>query len=133
LKNSIKYSLNTIFNIQASLNRWRSNFRLEINGTDGYGVVEGRGRSYGPQSYRIGKRWGWQTGLNQADSEELLISSDPSNDSFMQETAMLLGIDIQGFDLKYDQLNVCNHIQAQRTMNLLDACRKSLNLPTSVS
>lgn len=129
----MKDSLGTIFNVQASLNRWRSNFRLEINGVDGYGVVEGRGRSYGPQSYRVGKRWGWQSGLNQADSEELLIDSEPSNDSFLHETATLLGIPLPGLELESDQLNVCNQMQAQQAMSLLDSCRKSLNLPIQVA
>ena len=124
----MKDSIGSIFNIQASLNRWRSNFRLEINGVDGYGVVEGRGRSYGPQSYKVGKRWGWQSGLNQADSEELLIDSDPSNDSFLYETAMLLGVSIPGLEIKNVQLNVCNQLQAVRAMSLLDACQKSLTL-----
>jgi len=128
----MKDSGGTIFNIQASLNRWRSNFRLEINGVDGYGVVEGRGRSYGPQSYRTGKRWGWQSGLNQAESEELLIASDSSNDSFFYETAMLLEVALPGFENQNDRLNVCNQIQAQQAMSLLDDCRRSLNLPTIV-
>jgi predicted dehydrogenase len=128
----MKDSLGTVFNIQASLNRWRSNFRLEINGVDGYGIVEGRGRSYGPQSYRVGKRWGWQSGLNQADSEEVLIDSDPSNDSFLHQTAMLLSISLPGFELESNQLNICNEIRAGQVMSLLDACRKSLNLPIIV-
>ena len=126
-------SMDTIFNVQASLNRWRSNFRLEINGVDGYGVVEGRGRSYGHQSYKVGQRWGWQSGLNQADSEELLIDSDPSNDSFLHETAMLLGVALPGLELQSNQLDVCNQMQAERAMSLLDACRKSLNLPSEIA
>jgi predicted dehydrogenase len=126
-------SLGTIFNIQASLNRWRSSFRLEINGVDGYGVVEGRGRSYGPQSYKVGKRWGWQSGSNQADSEELLIDSDPSNDSFFFETAMLLGIDLPGLGPQNGRLNVCDELQALKAMSLLDTCRKSLNLPSEIA
>jgi predicted dehydrogenase len=125
----MKDSSGAIFNIQASLNRWRSNFRIEINGVDGYGIVEGRGRSYGPQSYRVGKRWGWQSGLNQVDSEEVLIDSDSSNNSFLHETAMLLGIPLPGLELESDHLNVCNEIQAGQAMSLLDACRKSLSLP----
>jgi len=129
----MKDSLGTIFNMQASLNRWRSTFRLEINGVDGYGLVEGRGRSYGPQSYKVGKRWGWQYGLNQADSEELLIDSDPSNDSFLHETATLLGISLPGLELQSDRLNVCNQMQAQQAMSLLDTCRKILNLPIEMS
>lgn len=128
----MKDSMGTIFNMQASLNRWRSNFRLEINGVDGYGVVEGRGRSYGPQSYRVGKRWGWTSGSNQADSEELLIESDVSNDSFLHETAALLGLHLPGLEIQCDRLNVCNHTQAQQAMNLLDACRKKLNLAIEI-
>jgi predicted dehydrogenase len=125
----MKDSLGTIFNIQTSLNRWRSNFRLEINGVDGYGVVEGRGRSYGPQSYKVGKRWGWQSGVNQADTEELIIDSNLSNDSFFHETAMLLGITLPELEFQNNKLNVCNQIQAQQAMSLLDASRKILNLP----
>jgi len=126
-------SLGTIFNIQASLNRWRSNFRLEINGVDGYGVVEGRGKSYGSQSYKVGKRWAWQTGHIQADTEELIIASDPSNDSFLHETATLLGIALPGVECEYEQLSVCDEMQAKRAMNLLDECRKSLNLPIEIA
>jgi len=58
-----------IFNIQVSLNRWRSSFKLEVNGVNGYGIVEGRGKSYGPQSYRVGKRWAWLDGRKQSDTE----------------------------------------------------------------
>ena len=48
------------FNLQISVVRWRSTFRMEIHGTEGYGIVTGRGRSYGRQVYVRGKRWGWQ-------------------------------------------------------------------------
>ena len=37
-------------------------------GTEGYGIIEGRGRSYGPQKYIKGERWGWtksQVNVNQ--------------------------------------------------------------------
>lgn len=74
----------TIFNTQISLNRWRSTFKIEVNGTEGYGVVEGRGKSYGPQSYRTGTRWGWQSGKSQAQSEILMVDKDPCEDSFLQ-------------------------------------------------
>jgi predicted dehydrogenase len=78
-----------IYNIQSSKVRWRNNFRIEVNGTDGYGIVEGRGRNYGPQTYRRGKRWGWQSGLTQKDSEELVMSYDAEG-SFLEETRAVL-------------------------------------------
>jgi len=119
----------TIFNIQASLNRWRSNFRLEINGAEGYGVVEGRGRSYGPQSYRVGKRWGWQAGVSQAESEVNIIDRDIAVDSFYRETASLLGIDIvvKAFE-RSPSLEICNKSNAIAVMHLLDRCQRYLGI-----
>ena len=81
---------NTIFNIQTSLNRWRSNFRLEVNGTKGYGVVSGRGRSYGTQSYKTGKRWGWQSGVSQVESETYHLKDHEAEDSFYECMVALL-------------------------------------------
>ena len=65
-----------VINLQVSVVRWRSTFRLEIQGTEGYGIVIGRGRSYGPQEYIRGKRWGWQNASTQADSEDHVLTSD---------------------------------------------------------
>ena len=42
-----------------SITEWKSLFRLEVFGTDGYMILEGRSRSYGPQTVRFGKRWFW--------------------------------------------------------------------------
>jgi predicted dehydrogenase len=106
----------TIFNSQVSLNRWRSTFKLEINGTEGYGVVENRGRSYGPQSYRIGKRWGWLSGCTQSESEELIIDNNDCSDSFIKETASVL--QILG---KYNSLSTaCTYQEARNIMSLYD-------------
>ena len=81
---------NTIYNISVSLNKWKSTFRLEINGSEGYGIVEGRGRSYGDQKYTRGKRWGWLNGKTQKDSEEILVSNYNGDDSFILETERIL-------------------------------------------
>ena len=35
------------------------------------GVVTGRNRSYGPQQYIVGPRWGWQNAPSQLASEKL--------------------------------------------------------------
>ena len=80
---------NVIFNIQSSVNRWRNTFRIEVNGVDGYGIVEGRNRHYGNQTYRRGKRWGWQDGQSQKESEELVVDYD-GEDSFLEETRAVL-------------------------------------------
>ena len=78
-----------IYNIQSSVNRWRNTFRIEVNGTEGYGIVEGRNRHYGNQTYRRGKRYGWQSGKSQRESEELIIDYD-GEDSFLEETHEVL-------------------------------------------
>ncbi len=106
----------TIFNLDISLVRWRSTFRLEINGVDGYAIVEGRGRSYGPQTYRRGKRWGWQDGVSQAESEEVVVDSDVCSDSFVRETALVLGM---GGPIMAPSLQPADHMQARRVMDLL--------------
>lgn len=111
---------NTIFNTQISLNRWRSTFKIEVNGTEGYGIVEGRGRSYGNQSYRRGVRWGWQSGKSQIDSEDIIIENDNCQDSFLKETISVLGSNIQQY---YSPSFSCNHIEALQVMTLLNKCR----------
>ena len=63
---------------------WKSTFTIKVLGTEGYGVINGRGRSYGPQTYIRGKRWGWETAENQKASEELVLTSN-CEDSFTNE------------------------------------------------
>lgn len=119
----------TIFNVQLSLNRWRSTFRLEINGTDGYGVVEGRGRSYGPQTYRVGRRWGWHNGVSQAESEIIVVDRDPANDSFLRETAIVLGLPLGPSAAENGKgLPACSHEDARRVMVLREQIQKVLKV-----
>lgn len=106
----------TIYNTQVSFDRWRSNFRLEINGTEGYGVVEGRGRSFGPQSYKTGVRWGWAIGKNQIDTETLVINKNACTNSFMKETAAILSAS----DGRLTQ--ACSFEGARDVMTLLEQC-----------
>jgi len=80
----------TIYNFYISLNKWRSTFRIEINGINGYGVVEGRGRSYGNQKYIRGSRWGWSKSISQAESEIVILDSYKADDSFISETRNVL-------------------------------------------
>lgn len=115
---------NTIFNVQVSLNRWRSTFRLEINGTEGYGIIEGRGKSYGPQSYRFGRRWGWQSGKSQADSEEWIVKNMINDLSFLKETQFLLGMMPVNLD---DYIWPSDHSQTLKVMQLLEKCKNKEN------
>lgn len=110
-----------VFNLQVSIVRWRSVFRLEIHGREGYGVVRGRGRSYGPQRYIRGARWAWQKGGTQADSEELVCESDAAN-TFRDELRALLAAE-SGL------LGPCPASEALEVMALLDRCRAALGLP----
>jgi len=82
-----------LINLDLSVVRWRSTFKIEVNGTDGYGVVSGRGRSYGPMRYTRGKRWGWKSGGTQETSEERVLESN-CEDSFYAELRELFRSDL---------------------------------------
>jgi predicted dehydrogenase len=77
--------------MEVSVVRWRSHFEIFALGSEGYGYVTGRGRSYGRQSYRRGRRWGWQSAKDQVSSEELVLE-DACEDSFAEELAACLGL-----------------------------------------
>lgn len=110
-----------IFNLQVSIVRWRSTFKFEINGTEGYGIVEGRGRSYGAQTYTFGKRWGWLEGISQRESENLVLKSDGDNVFYNEIKALLFNNNNAG-------INVCNSKEAIKNMELLEETRKALGV-----
>ena len=82
-------STSPVYDVKVSIVRWRSLFRLEVHGLEGYGIVEGRGRSYGPQRYLRGPRWGWQNHKSQMEAEELVVETD-GTDVFIEEMRTLL-------------------------------------------
>jgi predicted dehydrogenase len=110
-----------VVNLQTSIVRWRSIFRLELHGDEGYGIVEGRGRSYGAQSYRIGRRWGWQTAPSQRESEQLVLETS-GDDVFERELEALL------FGTRDAIVGPCDGDQALAAMLLLDECRTHLGM-----
>jgi predicted dehydrogenase len=111
---------NMLINMQVSIVRWRSKFEIEINGVDGYGVVEGRGRSYGPQSYRRGQRWGWRDAKDQKSSEEEVCVSD-CQESFRDELrAVLLPPKCT------DMLHPCSAKEALNAMRTYEECLRIL-------
>ncbi len=105
-------------NMQISIVKWRSTFRIEVNGEDGYGIVDGRNRSYGKQTYITGKRWGWQNAKSQKDSEVLVCESD-GEDVFYKETKALL------FPVKDDIIKPCNLYEGVANMELLEESYKN--------
>jgi predicted dehydrogenase len=109
----------SLINLQLSVVKWRSTFRIEINGDEGYGIVEGRGRSYGRQTYLRGKKWGWLSGGGQRESEEIVVETEGDNVFQKEIEALLYG------DPK-DLIRPCNGSEALMSMELLEECRKSL-------
>lgn len=116
---TLMQSGSSIVNLQLSVTRWRSTFRIEINGDEGYGIVEGRGRSYGKQRYIRGKRWGWQSGKPQKETEELVVETDGDR-VFQNELNALL------FGSPAGAIGPCNGKEAVASMKLLESCRKKL-------
>jgi 1,5-anhydro-D-fructose reductase (1,5-anhydro-D-mannitol-forming) len=109
-----------VVNLSVSIVRWRSTFRVEVFGQDGYGIVEGRDRSYGPQTYRRGRRWAWRNGLPQRETETLVCRSDGA-DVFERELRALL---VPGEDAP---LPPSSAESALATMALIDACQRVVN------
>lgn len=109
--------------IRLSLVAWRSTFLMRINGTDAYGIVTGRNRSYGKQQYIVGRRWGWLDAPTQAASEQLEVIDD-GLDVFKRETEALLFAD----QTRTDGPRVARAEEALEVMRLLDQIRAALGL-----
>jgi predicted dehydrogenase len=84
---------NIPFQFTSSIVSWRTRFRIEVIGVDGYVIVNGRGRSEGPQTIVSGKRWGWQSGISQTESEQMVTCMRKDN-SIEIETQAWLNRDI---------------------------------------
>lgn len=116
-----KDSSNTIYNFNISLNRWRSEFKIQVNGTDGYGIVSGRGRSYGNQKYVTGKRWGWSDSKTQSESEELVVDNYAANDSFLVETELILFKDNDHLESDLNNIKTANHLDNKNCLEFIDS------------
>ena len=111
-------------NAHISIVHWRSEFRMAIHGTEGYGIVTGRNRSYGRQKYVTGPRWGWQSAANQAASEKTEVDSD-GTDVFADEMEALL---FCSGDSDSDWPRPATSREAMHVMELLDDIRQRLGL-----
>lgn len=108
-------------NVQVSIVRWRSTFGIRINGTDGYGLVEGRNQSYGAQTYVRGRRWAWRSGLNQRDTEEL-VTRDANDDVFAKELEAVV------FPEPRAPIAACTAEEGLATMRLYEASVRSMSM-----
>jgi predicted dehydrogenase len=109
--------------LHISIVHWRSEFRMAVHGSEAYGVITGRNRSYGPQRYVVGPRWGWQSAPNQAASESIELESDGA-DVFADEMENMLFPN----DHPYAWPNCATSAEAMRVMELLDRIREKLCL-----
>jgi len=108
-----------IINFQVSIVKWASTFCIQVLGKEGYGIVNGRGRSYGDQTYRRGKKWGWLVGKSQSQSEEFVLTTDCS-ESFHDEMDALLGRQ------KDYVLQPCSAEEALKDMLLYQECLETI-------
>ena len=75
-----------IVSVRVSLLRWVNTFRLEFVGEDGYALVDGRGGTYGSQTLRMGRRWGWNDGSGRTQrATEEVFDFGPTNTSLDEE------------------------------------------------
>ena len=95
------------FYLVSSIVAWRTRFSVEIIGSNGYVIINGRGRSDGPQTITVGRRWGWQNANSQIESEEseMIMMQDSS---IAKETDAWL----------HSNLQVCSGEEGLDTMKL---------------
>ncbi len=87
----------TIASIRVSLIRWVNTFRLEFVGEDGYALIEGRGGTYGSQTLRLGKRWGWNDGSGRSQrATEETFDFGPQNVSLDDEMSAVASVWLGG-------------------------------------
>lgn len=67
-----------------SITEWKSSFRVELLGTEGYLTLTGRGGHYGPQQLRYDRRWSWLDGRS---SQAVARDYPPEDVSFAAELA----------------------------------------------
>jgi predicted dehydrogenase len=95
------------FSCISSIVAWRTRFTIEVIGTNGYVIVSGRGRSDGPQSITIGRRWGWKNAKSQIESEDKSIVM-LEDSSIVKETNAWIN----------NSQQVCSALEALETMKV---------------
>ena len=67
--------------------RWVNTLRIEVMGTEGYAILEGRGGTYGSMVSRLGRRWAWNEDPQRRSQRETETVCDygDQNDSLSDE------------------------------------------------
>ena len=105
-----------VIEVNISITQWKSTFGIKVEGSSGYGEVVGRGKSYGPQTYRRGTKWSWLNGNSQSMNEELVLETN-CDASFKDEIRDLI--------LENCDSAVWNSLARMRNaMQLVENCRK---------
>ena len=99
-----------LLSITISMVKWKSEFKIQVNGTNGYGNIIGRGRSYGEQIYKIGERWSWKNGKSQSENEQIRSQSDCS-ESFTNELLEILSGRADNYQRALDGMKLYDEIQ----------------------
>ncbi len=76
----------------SSITEWKNLMRIEVFGTDGYIKLEGRSKSYGPQTVVMGKRWFFEKNTK----EKKWQFSDAENSFYCELKAFLQKIEKKG-------------------------------------
>jgi len=90
--NAIGNFKSSLLNLSVSIVAWRTRFEIEIIGSEGYLKLSGRGRTDGPQTLTLGKRWGWTNAKSQSESE-IVKELTNVDDSLALEIAAWLNYD----------------------------------------
>jgi len=118
---AILTSERTLISLRVSLIRWVNTFRLEFVGEDGYALVDGRGGTYGPQTLRVGRRWGWNDGSGRTQrATEEVFDFGPANISLDDEMAAVARVWLTG-KVSQELAHPATIAEAVRVAELCDA------------
>lgn len=106
------------FSVSTSVVSWKTKFKIEVIGEDSYAELEGRGRTDGNQTLRLGERWAWQNGVSQKESE-LTLTNISKDMSIEKETHAWL-------DNSNRVANAQNGLEAMRLLSKFQNCLKVL-------
>jgi len=91
----LKTQSGQIISAHFSITEWKSLFRMEVFGTDGYVSLTGRSKSYGAQKVTAGARWFWRDNRKEQNWEY-----SAEDESFFEELNAFLD-KIAGGENKY--------------------------------
>jgi predicted dehydrogenase len=108
----------SLFTLTTSILNWETKFNFKIIGVNGHGEVSGRGRSDGPQTIKLTKRWAWLgDGTNNKDENLSFLNMNKDKSLEFETIAWLNGDD-----------NVCSFNEAKA---ILEFHQEIINMKSS--